>query len=587
MASSITSANIANIDSDPDVTFRTSDENYGDMAVTFKEEALSDDESILNCDSIDDFYEFADTSLPVDVECSELVKDNVIQASNETPKHGSILVSLLAASPLKSYQQMYIDVGTTMNTISESLIGNKNIIEKYQHQSEVTSPLKIDRGKVVQLEPQTSQTVETQMCQPVEHQFKCLHCSEVFELKSQLEMHEIDHKQFKSCSNSLSRQEVITVKEEVLSDDEVFMNDASANEYYNTEGTSIPANVQCSEIENPNSVSLGRNMSDNGLNVIDVYANSTLKNHHGICNDMDSALGSDSELVKLCLAPNKDAIRKHGKYTTNFGSVNRNVKNVMRQQQFEMEPKIARCYGKSVEHQFKCQECGETFELKSYLVNHELSHDRYRQYKPPPRVEYVKPTHTTNCAESVNANVKKAMQQEHEGQTSSAPSSFATCYIMNQSYRKNYLNSVKVNKKKVQRRLKRLTRPVVQPTCDTSSEGLRFKCQECGENFDLKSCLVMHEVSHEHSRRYSSLPKLKYTEQARATYCVVGSVTVNDKKAMQQQQQLEMKPTTEDSYETPSVEHTFKCQEYSQAVKPKSHLLIREIAHGRYIRWSK
>ncbi|PNF22900.1 hypothetical protein B7P43_G14140, partial [Cryptotermes secundus] len=336
MASSITSANITNIESDPDVTFRTSDENSGDMAVvTFKEEALSDDESILNCDSIDDFYEFADTSLPVDVECSELVKDNVIQASNETPKHGSILVSLLADSPLKSYQQMYIDVGTTTNSISESslkfnLMGNKNIIEKYQHQSEVTSPLKIDKGKVVQLEPQKSQTVETQVSQPVEHQFKCLHCSEVFELKSQLEMHEIGHKQFKSCSNSLSRQEVI-IKEEVLSDDEVFMNDASANEYYNTEVTSLPVNVQCSEIENPNSVSLGRNTSDNGLNGIDVYANSTLKNHHGIRNDVDSALGSDTKLVKLCLAPNKDTIRKHRKHTTNLGSVNMTVKNVMRQ----------------------------------------------------------------------------------------------------------------------------------------------------------------------------------------------------------------------------------------------------------------
>jgi ribosomal protein L31 len=540
MASSITSANITNFDSDPD-------ENYGDMAVVMvKEEALSDDESILNCDSIDDFYEFADTSLPVDVECSELVKDNVIQATNETPKHGSILVSLLADSTLKSYQQMYRDVGTTMNTVSESslkfnLIGNKNVIEKYQHQSEVTSPLKVDRGKVVQLEPQKSQTVETQVSQPAEHQFKCLHCSKVFELKSQLELHEIGHKQFKSCSNSLSRQEVITVKEEVLSDDEVVVNDASANEYYNIEGTSLPANVQCLEIENPNSLSLGSNTSNNGLNVAEVCANSTLKNYHGICND--------SKLAKLCLVPNKDGTRKHEKHTTNLGSVNVNVKNVMRQKRFKTKPKIARCYGTSVEHRFKCQECSETFELKSYLVNHEISHDHYRKYKAPPRVDYVKRSHTPNHVGSVNVNVKKVMQQQHERKTRCAPSSFAMCYLLNQSYRTNYLSSVKVNKRKVQRRLK--TKPMVEPICDTTSQGHKFKCQECGATFELKSCLVMHEISHEQCRRYRSLPVLKHMKQARATYSVVGSVTVNDKKAMQQQ--LEMKPTTEASCETSSV----------------------------------
>jgi 5-methylcytosine-specific restriction endonuclease McrA len=473
-----------------------------------------------------------------------------------------------------------------MNTVSESslkfnLIGNRSVTEKYQNQSERKSLLKVDRRKVVQPEPQKSQTVKTQLSQPVEHQFECLHCSKVFELKSQLEMHEIGHKQFERCSDSLSRQEVITVKEEVLSDDEVVENGASANEYYNIEGTSLPVNVQCLEIENPNSVSLGSDTSKNGLNSIDVCANSTLKNYDGICNAVDSALGSDSKLVKLCLVSNKDGTRKHEKHTTNLGSVNMNVKNVMRQQQFKMKPKIARCYGTSVEHQFKCQECGETFELKSYLVNHEISHDHYRKYKPPPTVAYVKRSRTTNHAGSVNVNVKKVMQQQHERKTRSAPSSFAMCYLMNQSYRTNYLSSVKVNKKKVQRRPK--TKPMVEPTCDTSSEGHQFKCQECGETFELKSCLVMHEISHEHCRRHSSLPALEHTKRARATYCVVGSVTVSAKKAMQQQ--LDMKPTTETSYETPSVEHRF--QEYSQTSKPKSHLLIREAAHGRYIKWSK
>jgi hypothetical protein len=593
MASSISNANITNFDSDPDVTFRISDENYGDMVeVTVKEEPISDDESILNCDSIDDFYEFADTSHPVDVECSELVKDNVIPATNETPKHGSILVSLLADSTLKSYQQMYRDVGTTMNTVSESslkfnLIGNKNVIEKYHYQSKLTRPLIVDRGKVVQLEAQKPQTVKTQGSQPVEHQFKCLQCSEVFELKNQLEMHEIGHMQFKNCSNSLSRQEVINVKEEVLSDDEMVMSDASANEYYNIEGTSLPVNVGCLEIENPNSISLGSNTSDNGLNVVDVHANSTLKNYHGICNDVESALGSDSKSVKLYSVANKDGTRKHEKCTTNLGSVNMNVKNVTRQQPFKMKPKIERCYGTpSVEHRFKCQECSETFELKSYLLNHEISHDHYRKYKQYPRVDYVKRSHTTNCAGSGNVNIKKGMQQQPERKTRLAPSSFAMCYLLNRSYRTNYLNSVKVNKKKVQQQFK--TKLTVEPTCDTSSEGHRFKCQECGETFELKSCLVMHEISHEQCRRYNSPPMLERRKQARATYCVVGSVNISDKKAMQQQP--EMKPMTEASYETPSVEHSFKCQGYSKTSKPKSHILIYEIDHeqyGRYTKWSQ
>jgi DNA-directed RNA polymerase subunit RPC12/RpoP len=527
MASSISSANVTNFDSDPDVTFRTSDDNYDDMAVvTVKEEALSDDESILNCDSIDDFYEFADTSLPVDVECSELVKDNVIQATNKTPKYGSIIVSLLTDSTLKSYQQMYRD-GTALNTVSKSslkfhLIGNKNGIEKYQQQSKLTMPLKVDREEAVHLEPQKSQTIKKQVSQPVEHQFKCLQCSKIFELKSQLEMHEIGHKQFKSCSSSFPRQEVITVKEEVLSDDEVAVNDASANEYCNIEGTSLPVNVDCLEIENRNSVCLGNNTSDNDLNVVNVHADSTLKNYHGICNDVESGLGSDSKLVKLYLAENKDGIRKHEIYTTNFGFVNRNVKNVMQQQQFKMKPKIARCYETpSIEHRFKCQECSATFELKSYLVNHEISHEQYRRYKPPPTVDNVKQSLTTNFAGPLNVNVKKVVQQQHERKPRIAPSSLAMRDLLNRSYRTNYLKSVKVNeKKRVRRQRWRKIKPVIEH---------RFKCQECSETFELKSCLVMHEISHERCRKYNLPPMLDHMKWPHATYSV-GSVNMNDKK---------------------------------------------------------
>jgi transposase-like protein len=527
MTSSVSSANVTKFDSDSDMTFGISDENYSDMTVvTVKEEVLSDDESILNCDSIDDFYEFADTSLPVEGECSELVKDNVIQATNKMPKYGSLLVSLLADSTLKCYQQMHRDVQTAVNTVSKStltfnLIGNKDGIEKCEQQPKLTRPFKVDRRKAVQLEPQKSQTVKTEISQPVEPQLKCLRCSKVFKHKRQLEMHVIDHKEFKSCSILLPRQEVITVKEEVLSDDEMAMNDASDNECYDIEGTSLPVSVECLEIENPNSVHVENNTSDNSLNVVGVCSGSVLKNYHGICNDIKSALGSDSKPVKRHLKSkpvkrhfksNKNGTGKHDTHTTGIGSVNTNVKNVMQLQQFNSQLKIAHWHGKpSVEHRFKCQECNETFELKSYLLNHELSHDRHRKYKPPPVADNAKRSH----AAKVKKVIQQQQQQQHKKKPWIAPSSSAMCYLLNNSYRSKYLGSVKVNKTKLQ----------WQQQYETSSEKHRFRCQECDETFELRSCLVMHEMSHEWCKRYSILEHIK---QAPASYCV-GSVNMNDK----------------------------------------------------------
>jgi hypothetical protein len=507
MASSVRSANVTKFDSDSDMTFGFSDENDSDMSiVTVKEEALSDNESILNCDSIDDFYEFADTSLPVEGECSELMKDNVIQATNKMPKYGSVLVSLLADSTLKCYQQMHRDVQTAVNTVSKStltfnLIGNKDGIEKCKQQSRLTRPFNVDREKAVQLEPQKSQTVKTQASQPVEPLVKCLKCSKVFEHKRQLEMHEIDHKQFKSCSNSLPIQEVITVKEEILSDDEMVMNDASDNECYDIEGTSLPVSVECLERANPNSVHLENNTSDNRLNVIGVCSGSVLKNYRGICNDIKSALGSDSKSGKRYFIANKDGTVKQDTHTTGIGSVNTNVKNVMQLQQFKMQPKIAHWHGTpSVEHRFKCQECNETFELKSYLLNHELSHDRHRKYKPPPVADFVKRSHATNLARSVNVKVKKVIQQQQDKRKPwIAPSSSAMCYLLNNSYRRKYLSSVQINTAKVQ---KHETKSVSKSTCDTSEKHC-FRCQECSETFELRSCLAMHEISHESCKRYN------------------------------------------------------------------------------------
>jgi hypothetical protein len=51
-----------------------------------------------------------------------------------------------------------------------------------------------------------------------------------------------------------------------------------------------------------------------------------------------------------------------------------------------------------------------------------------------------------------------------------------------------------------------------------------------------------------------------------------------------------MKPITEATDETPSVEHRLKCHECSQTFKLKSHLVMHEIAHeqcGKYTKLSQ
>jgi transposase-like protein len=536
MASSISAANVIKFDSDQDMTFRISDGNYDDMAaVTVKEESLSDDESILNCDSIDDFYEFADTSLPVDGECSGLVKDNVIQVTNVMPKRDSILLNLLADSTQKSYPQMHRGVRTTVNTVSKSkstlkfnLKENKNEIEKCKQLLKLIRPFKLNRGKEVQVGPQKFWTVKTWVPQLVEPQFKCHTCSKVFEHKGQLKLHEIDHNQFKSCNKSLPRQEVITVKEEILSDDEVLSNDASTNECYNIKGTLLPVNVKCLAIKSPISVHLGSNTSDNGLKAVGISAGSIPNNYHGICNLGKSALGSNSELVKPYFIVNKVGTLNHERRTTNFGSVNMNVEKLMGLQRFKTQPKIARWHGTpSPDHRFKCQECSETFELKSYLLNHELSHDRHRKYMQPPVVDSVKQSHATDLAGSV-----KKVTQQRKRKPCIAPSSFAMCYLRNQSYRRNYLNSFKVKKRIVrwQQRLKANT--ASEPMCDTSPEEHNFRCQECSETFELKSRLIMHEISHDWCKRYGLPAAFEHMNPAPPTSCI-GSANVNDENEQQ------------------------------------------------------
>lgn len=200
-------------------------------------------------------------------------------------------------------------------------------------------------------------------------------------------MHEIGHEHSRNYVNSFPGQEMIIVKEEVLSDDE----GASNEEYYNTESTSLPVNIQCLQVENGNSVSLAGNASGRGSNV-EVLADSSLKNYH-IYDDDESALELDSKPVNLNLhlVNKKKKTRKHREHFRFMKSFNVKVKKETRPRSLKTNPVITPSYvAPVVEHEFKCQECNETFELKSHLVMHEISHEQYRRYKAYASPDYVK-----------------------------------------------------------------------------------------------------------------------------------------------------------------------------------------------------
>lgn len=165
MATSISTANKDRFGSDQNVPYRISDEIYGDTAVIIvKKEALSDDENIQSSDRVDEFYEFVDTSLPVDVVCSEL------QNASKTPENGSILLNLLTDSALKNYQQTCKNGVTTLKTYSKSslklnLVGNEVEFRKCRKQSRLKRSVKLVSQTVVQRGAEKSE-IETQECQP-------------------------------------------------------------------------------------------------------------------------------------------------------------------------------------------------------------------------------------------------------------------------------------------------------------------------------------------------------------------------------------------------------------------------------------
>jgi hypothetical protein len=392
MATSISTANVINFSSDLLVTHSMSNESNGDAAVVIVKEEVVSDEWLLNCDSIEEFYEFADTSLPIDLECSELVKECSILNANEKPKHNPVLVTLLSDSALKSYQQTYKHVENTLNTNSKStlklnMIGNEGEIKTCDKHPAHTRSVKVDREKVMQLGPQKSETVESQGSQSGEHQFKCNQCNKTFGHESHQEMHKVGHNQSENCSSSL-KQETVTVKEEVLSDGEGSLIYDSFSEYGNTGHTSHPIDTKCLKTED-NSVA-PENKTDHGSNVIGVLAGSMLENFNTY-NSLKSDVGMNSKSVNQYLGNNRDAVRKCNSHTDCGKFVKLNVKKLKQKLHFETKPMTAPLYAAvRAEHRFKCQECSETFELKSHLVMHEIAHEQYRRYGSFPRYYFSK-----------------------------------------------------------------------------------------------------------------------------------------------------------------------------------------------------
>jgi len=393
MAASITTANITNFSSDPCITHSTSGESNDDMAgVIVKEEALSD-EWLLNCDSIEEFYEFADTSLPIDLECSELIKECSVLNTNKTPKHSSILLTLLPNSTLKSYHQAYKHAEDTSNTNSKlplklNVVGNQGEIDKCDKQPTLTKSVRVDKEKVVYLGPQKSEneTVGSQGSQSGEHQFKCIHCNRIFGHESHLKMHMIGHNQSESCCLS-PEQEIVIVKEEVLSDDEGALNYASVSECENNGYISYPVDTKFLEVDGNICVAV-ENKTDCGSNIIGVLTGSALENFNSY-KDLKSDLGIHSEPVKQHLGNNSDAIRKRESHKNCGRSVKVNGKKVKQQLQLETKPVTAPSYAAvPPQRRFQCQECSETFELKSHLVMHEIGHEKYRKYGPYPRYHF-------------------------------------------------------------------------------------------------------------------------------------------------------------------------------------------------------
>jgi len=360
--------------------------------VIVKEEALSD-EWILNCDSVEEVYEFADTSLPIDLECSEQIKECSILNTNKTPKHSSILLTLLPNSTLKSYQQTYKHVEDTSNTNSKlplklNVVGNQGEIDKCDKQLTLTKSVKVGKEKVVYLGRQKSEneTVGSQGSQSGERQFKCIHCNRIFGHESHLKVHMIGHNQSESCCLSPER-EIVIVKEEVLSDDEGALNYSSVSECENNGYISCPVDTKFLEVDGNNFVAL-ENKTDCGSNIIGVLTVSALENFNSY-KDLKSVLGIHSEPVKQHLGNNSDAIRKLESHINCGRSVKVNGKKVKRQVQLETKPVTAPLYAAvSPENRFQCQECSETFELKSHLVMHEIGHEKYRKYGPYPRYHF-------------------------------------------------------------------------------------------------------------------------------------------------------------------------------------------------------
>jgi predicted nucleic acid-binding Zn ribbon protein len=226
------------------------------------------------------------------------------------------------------------------------------------------------------------------LSQSGEHQFKCNQSNKVFGHAGHLAIHKIGHNQSESFSSS-PKQEIVIVKEEVLSDDEGALNYASINDYDDTEHTSCPVDTKCLETEDNNSIA-AENKTDHGSNVVRVLAGSALENFDTF-SVLKSDLGVNSKSVKQHLGNNRDVARKLNSLKNCGTPVKVNVKKLKQRLQLETKSMTAPSYtAVPAEHRFKCQECSETFELNSHFVMHEIGHEQYRRYVSFPRYHFSK-----------------------------------------------------------------------------------------------------------------------------------------------------------------------------------------------------